>query len=69
MKKGTGLWIAILGVMTAGAWLALEAWAWATGRPLITDKVREWSRSLLLIPWAGGLLMGALGAHFWWCGA
>ncbi len=68
MKKvGTGLWIAILSVMTAGAWLGLELWAYMTGRPLITEKVRDWNKATGgLVALVFGFVTGLLGGHFFW---
>lgn len=60
--------IAILAVMTAAAWLGLEAWLYATGRPLITTKVREWNRATGgLVALVFGLVAGILGGHFFFC--
>jgi len=64
-----GFLIFIAAAITTVMWLSIEYYLYRTKKPLITDKVREWSRANLLIPWSGGLVMGALGAHFWWCGA
>lgn len=64
-----GVLIGGLLALTVIAWLGLEAFLKLTGRPLITDKVREWTRYTGGLPAVlFGLVVGLLSAHFWWCG-
>lgn len=55
--------ILIAAGVTLAVWLGIEAWAWFTGRKLITDVMRTVPRAVV------GIIMfciGALFAHFWW---
>lgn len=55
--------ILIASALTLSYWLGIEAWAWLTGRKLITDVMRTVPRAVV------GIIMfcvGALFAHFWW---
>lgn len=59
----------VAAAVTVTLWLGIEAWAWRTGRPLITDRVRSWNQHTGGLPaLLFGLGAGGLGAHFFWCG-
>lgn len=65
----TGAILIALILMTAAAFLALEAWAYMTGRPLITTQIRQWNRATHgLVGFLFGLTGGLLAGHFFWCG-
>jgi len=67
---GGGPFFMVLGVVTIGVvffYLGFESFALATGRELITTKVRRAYRAYP--PWGmlSGLITGLLLAHFFWC--
>jgi len=63
-----GALILALVAVTLAAWLGLEAYLIATGRPTITAKIQQWNRQTEgFVALLFGLVAGLLGAHFFWC--
>lgn len=65
----TGFAIIAWSLIAVAGYGAIEYWAYKTGRPLITTKVRDWNRR------THGMVAVAITApvaftwgHFFWCG-
>lgn len=46
--------------------LTYEIYALITHKPLITARVRYWSKKYPIIPFVLGLIIGAFACHFFW---